>query len=60
MSQSCATITDLGSKNGTFVKGVRITGPVVLEHGDEIRISRARLVFWEAVKTMDTKTEMPI
>ena len=31
-----ATVEDFGSRNGTFVGGVRITGPVVLTDGDEI------------------------
>ena len=30
--------TDLGSSNGTFVNGRRITGPVELADGDEIRL----------------------
>jgi pSer/pThr/pTyr-binding forkhead associated (FHA) protein/S1-C subfamily serine protease len=33
-----AVLTDLGSSNGTWVNGVRITGPVYLSHGDKIRI----------------------
>ncbi len=54
-----ATISDMGSKNGTWVGAVRITGPVVLHHGDEIRISAARLVYRTVVHTMDTQTEIP-
>ena len=60
VSGSAVTITDLGSKNGTWVRGDRISGPVVLAHGDEIRISHARLVFRTVVQSMDTKTEMPV
>jgi DNA-binding winged helix-turn-helix (wHTH) protein len=39
------TIEDLGSKNGTFVRGARITGPVSLDDGDEILIGPERLTF---------------
>ena len=59
VSASAVTITDMGSKNGTWVRGKRIAGPVVLAHGDEIRVSHARLVFRTVVQTMDTKTEVP-
>ncbi|HEX8646919.1 MAG TPA: trypsin-like peptidase domain-containing protein [Thermoleophilaceae bacterium] len=31
-------LTDLGSRNGTFVNGQQVTGPVVLSGGEEIRI----------------------
>ncbi len=32
-------LEDLGSKNGTFVNGRRITGPVVLNDGDEVQVT---------------------
>jgi DNA-binding winged helix-turn-helix (wHTH) protein len=38
-------LSDLGSKNGTFVRGVRISEPVRLEDGDEIRIGLVTFVF---------------
>jgi pSer/pThr/pTyr-binding forkhead associated (FHA) protein len=37
------TIEDLNSKNGTFVRGVRITSRRVLLPGDEVSIGRVRL-----------------
>lgn len=40
-----ATIEDLGSKNGTFVRNVRIDGPTVLQHGDEVRFGRSTFLF---------------
>lgn len=40
-----ATIEDLGSKNGTIVRGARISSPVGLESGDEIRIGPFTLSF---------------
>lgn len=39
------TIRDLGSRNGTFVNGQRITGERALRPGDEILIGETRLVF---------------
>lgn len=38
-----AIIEDLGSKNGTFVKGQRIFAPTPLENGDEIRLGRVSM-----------------
>jgi hypothetical protein len=40
-----ALLTDLGSKNGTFVRGTRIDGPVPLEDGDEVRLGLATFVY---------------
>ncbi len=38
-----ATLEDLGSKNGTFWRGQRISVPVVLSDGDEIRLGKVQL-----------------
>lgn len=38
-------LTDLGSANGTFVNGVRITQPVRLRDGDLIHVGDVQLVF---------------
>jgi DNA-binding winged helix-turn-helix (wHTH) protein len=38
VSSTDAVIEDLGSKNGTFVRGERVAAPVPLKDGDEIRI----------------------
>ncbi|HLW00819.1 MAG TPA: FHA domain-containing protein [Ktedonobacterales bacterium] len=38
-------LTDKGSTNGTFVNGVRISGRVRLEPGNEVRIGPFRFVF---------------
>ncbi len=32
------TLEDLGSKNGTYWRGQRISAPIVLSDGDEIRL----------------------
>ena len=51
-----ATLEDLGSKNGTFVNGDRIAGPLGLSDGDQVRVGRARLVFRETSPTRSTRT----
>jgi len=40
-----ATIEDLGSRNGTYVQGQRITKPTKLTTGDQIKVGAAKLVF---------------
>ncbi|MBE3577345.1 MAG: FHA domain-containing protein [Limnochordales bacterium] len=36
-------VQDLGSRNGTFVNNKRLTAPVALDAGDEIRLGETRL-----------------
>ena len=48
-------VEDLGSKNGTYVQGQRITS-ARLSDGDEIRLGRARLTFRVSVPTATTET----
>ena len=52
-----ATIEDLDSKNGTFVRGVRLTAPAVLEPGDAIRIGPFTLIFRVSHALAVTETE---
>jgi len=40
-----ATIEDLSSKNGTFVNGERLTVPVTLNDGDQIRVGAIVMLF---------------
>jgi DNA-binding winged helix-turn-helix (wHTH) protein len=40
-----ATIEDLASKNGTFLRGERLTGPSPLVDGDEIRLGSVQVKF---------------
>jgi class 3 adenylate cyclase len=42
-------ITDCGSSNGTFVNGARISSPLVLRSGDQIKIGHKVLTFRERV-----------
>ncbi len=41
-------IEDLGSSNGTFINGNRITGPVALKGEDEIGLGQAVKLIWQA------------
>jgi phosphoserine phosphatase RsbU/P len=39
------SIQDMGSKNGTFLNGIRINGEIDLSRGDEILIGSTRIMF---------------
>jgi FHA domain-containing protein len=41
------SIRDLGSRNGTYLNGERISAERVLRSGDEVRVGKSRMVFWE-------------
>ena len=51
-----ANIEDLGSKNGTFVRGQRIDAATPLQPGDRIRIGLFTIVFQVARVTATTET----
>lgn len=51
-----ATIEDLGSKNGTFLNGRRLTGPTPLAERDTIGLGELRLVFRVLSATDQTLT----
>jgi len=51
------TIEDLGSKNGTYVQGVRVGGVQELRDGDEIRVSRELLVVLKTPPGASTVTD---
>lgn len=44
-NESGVVVTDLGSKNGTYVGGARITEPVALKDGDELRVGLVTFVY---------------
>lgn len=44
-SQGHHVVTDLGSSNGTFINGQRVTTATKLEDGCEVRFGRARYVY---------------
>jgi len=41
------SIRDLGSRNGTYLNGERISAERVLRSKDEVRVGKTRLIFWE-------------
>lgn len=45
------TIRDLGSRNGTYVNGKRITGKVALKDGDDLLLGNTRCLFREEIAT---------
>jgi DNA-binding winged helix-turn-helix (wHTH) protein len=51
------TLEDLGSKNGTFLRGARVEGPVVLEDGDEVRIGIVSFVYRAPYLPGDSETK---
>lgn len=51
-----ATIEDLGSKNGTFLRGQRLAGPALLADGDVIRLGSVEITFRAATGADPTKT----
>ena len=57
VAEGLATIHDLSSKNGTWVRGQRITAPCVLHDGDELRIGSMLLKFRAVTAEMSTVTE---
>ncbi len=53
-----ATVEDLGSRNGTYLRGERIHAPAALADGDEIRIGRVFMTFRSFPAAGSTKSEM--
>jgi pSer/pThr/pTyr-binding forkhead associated (FHA) protein len=51
-----AVLEDLGSRNGTFVRGERVLGPAELADGDEICIGPVVLVFRTSVGNSTTES----
>jgi DNA-binding winged helix-turn-helix (wHTH) protein len=57
VSKGGATVEDLGSKNGTFLRGERLLRPRPLRDGDEIRLGRICLTFKMTAGQASTRTE---
>jgi DNA-binding winged helix-turn-helix (wHTH) protein len=51
-----ATLEDLGSKNGTFVNGIRLSAPVALRDGDEVRVGSVPMTLRVQEKPGATET----
>ena len=56
VSGSQATLEDLGSKNGTYLRGRRLDSPAPLSDGDEILLGRVRMTF-RVLPPASTRTE---
>jgi pSer/pThr/pTyr-binding forkhead associated (FHA) protein len=50
-------IEDLGSKNGTRVRGRRIAGPTLLADGEEILLGHEAVLLVAATSTATTDTD---
>jgi pSer/pThr/pTyr-binding forkhead associated (FHA) protein len=42
------SVRDVGSRNGTYLNGEKISAERVMRSGDELRVGKSRLIFWEA------------
>jgi FHA domain len=51
------SIRDVGSRNGTYLNGEKISAERVLRSGDELRVGSSRLIFWEVTQAGDEETE---
>jgi pSer/pThr/pTyr-binding forkhead associated (FHA) protein len=58
VAEEQATLEDLASKNGTFLREQRLHGTAVLRDGDTFRLGRVLLVFRSARQAGSTLTEM--
>ena len=58
IAPSGVVLEDLGSKNGTAVGGVQVTGPVALQDGDRIQVGAILLVYRHSRSGMSTETQM--
>src|ERR1700754_5248 len=54
---SAWSIRDVGSRNGTFLNGEKITAERVLRSGDEVRVGKCRLIFWEVRESGEGKRD---
>ncbi len=53
-----AVIKDLGSKNGTYLRGLRIEAPSKLADEDQMKVGPASMVFRVFRETASTATEV--
>lgn len=56
VTRTGATVEDLDSKNGTYVRGLRITEPTSVSDGDAIRIGPIELLFRDWPRDAPTVT----
>ena len=48
------SVRDVGSRNGTYLNGEKISAERVLRSGDELRVGGSRLIFWEVKEGDET------
>ena len=58
VAQGSATLEDLGSKNGTYLRGDKIAGPKSLTDGDVIQVGPAALTVRVVSESRSTQTEI--
>ena len=58
VSGARATLEDLGSKNGTYVRGEKLSAAAPLLDGDEIRLGRVRMTFSVMAGAGSTQTDI--
>lgn len=51
------SIRDMGSRNGTYLNGEKITAERVLHSGDEVRVGKSRLIFWMVREAADGRRD---
>ena len=51
------SIRDMGSRNGTYLNGEKITAERVLHSGDEVRVGKSRLIFWMVHDTAEGRRD---
>jgi hypothetical protein len=51
------SIRDLGSRNGTYINGDKITAERVLRSGDEVRLGKTKVLFWEVREAGDGRRD---
>lgn len=51
------SIRDMGSRNGTYLNGEKITAERVLHSGDEVRVGKSRLIFWMVHDSADGRRD---
>jgi len=54
------SVRDVGSRNGTYLNGEKISAERVLRSGDELRVGKSRLMFWEVKEGDETTSEATI
>jgi hypothetical protein len=57
VAEEAVTLHDLSSKNGTFVNDVRVTTPVPLDDGAQIRLGSVSVQFRRVTDVSATKTQ---